>query len=59
MKALEEVGGTCEAEPHFIGPRSLINRTEYIRLLEQTLAHLGYPDLATKLEQQSVRTEYE
>lgn len=37
-----------------IGPRMLINRKEYIRLLEQALVHLGFRELADELEKQSV-----
>jgi len=44
-----------ENSEEFIGPRSMINRTEYIRLLEQSLASLGYRDVAAALESASVR----
>ncbi|GAX81284.1 hypothetical protein CEUSTIGMA_g8716.t1 [Chlamydomonas eustigma] len=36
-----------------LGPRGLINRAEYVRLIEQALATLGYNDLASKLEEAS------
>jgi hypothetical protein len=37
----------------FIGSRGLINKEDYIRLLEQALGHLGYPELAAQLERES------
>jgi hypothetical protein len=37
-----------------LGPRGLINRAEYVRLIEQALSTLGYNDLASKLEEASV-----
>lgn len=38
-----------------VGGRHMILRSEYIRLLEQALAGLGYPALASQLEAESVR----
>lgn len=37
-----------------MGPRQMILRSEFVRLLEQALESLGYPDLASRLEQESV-----
>lgn len=39
-----------------LGPRGLINRTEYVRLLQQSLNDLGFEELAKQLEVASVRT---
>ena len=41
--------------PEFLGPRQLINRHEYIRLLEQSLHRLGFSEAANLLERDSVR----
>ena len=42
------------SEDSRIGPRQMILRSEFIRLLEQALESLGYPELAVRLEQESV-----
>lgn len=47
------VGGASTAE--YLGARQLINRGEYVRLLEQALHRLGFGDAARCLERDSVR----
>lgn len=47
--------GVHHEVPEFLGPRHLINRTEYIRLLEQSLRNLGFSAAAAQLEKDSVR----
>lgn len=42
-------------EQECVGPRAMVNRVEYIRLLEQALYRLGYPAIARQLEEVSVR----
>lgn len=41
----------------YIGPRCMIDKTQYIRLIEQALGNLGYGDVAAELERVSVRVE--
>lgn len=47
--------GVHHETPEFLGPRQLINRHEYIRLLEQSLHRLGFSEAAQLLERESVR----
>jgi hypothetical protein len=51
------MGATLQAEDveEYVGPRSMVNRTEFVRLLEEALHKLGYPRIATQLEEASVR----
>jgi WD40 repeat protein len=44
---------TKGSAPSYIGPQGLINRNEYLRLLQQTLAQLGFSDVAQQLEERS------
>ena len=53
---VEMVNGVChDAAPAMLGPHRLINRSEYVRLLEQALHSLGYLASAQILERESVR----
>lgn len=36
-----------------VGPRGMIDRTQYLRLLQQSLSQLGYPTVAEQLEKTS------
>lgn len=40
-------------EPEYVGPNKLINREEYIRLLQQSLRGLGFTSIAKNLEDES------
>ena len=47
-----------QLQPEFLGARQLINRCEYIRLLEQALQRLGFGEAARCLERDSVRSMF-
>ena len=52
----EMTNGVCHEAPAVaVGPRQMINRTEYVRLLEQALHSLGYLAAAQLLERESAR----
>lgn len=46
--------GVHHEVPEFLGPKRMINRQEYIRLLEQSLHRLGFAAAAQQLERDSV-----
>lgn len=48
-----QTGAKQLAVPQQLGSRSWINRTEYIRLLEQALQNLGFGSIARQLEAES------
>ena len=48
-----ETSTLSPVDPVAIGTRGLIKRCEYLRLLQQSLAHLGFEDVAHQLEQRS------
>ncbi|GIL79600.1 hypothetical protein Vretimale_12306 [Volvox reticuliferus] len=52
MEDMDDVGGQHSVQDR-LGPRKLINRTEFVRLLEQALHRLGYADVASLLEQKA------
>ena len=50
-----EGGQELGSAVHYIGPKQMINKIHYIRLLEQSLNDLGYGEIASALERVSVR----
>ena len=47
--------GVHHEVPEFLGPKRMINRQEYIRLMEQSLHRLGFTAAAQQLERDSVQ----
>ena len=54
-ETLMEQDTPARVQPQRIGPRRMFDKSEYVRLLQQSLNKLGYGDVANLLEQQSVR----
>ena len=54
-ETLMEQDTPARVQPQRIGLRRMIDKSEYVRLLQQSLNKLGYGDVANLLEQQSVR----
>ena len=54
-ETLMEQDTPARVQPQRIGLRRMIDKSEYVRLLQQSLHKLGYGDVANLLEQQSVR----
>ncbi len=47
--------GVHHEVPEFLGSKRMINRQEYIRLMEQSLHRLGFSAAAQQLERDSVQ----
>lgn len=51
---LDHESSMSSRSDEFIGPKSMINKSQYIRLLEQSLRSLGFGEVASALESASV-----
>jgi hypothetical protein len=53
-QAAEDRGASVAGFSGRVGPQQLVDRTDYLRLLQQAMRKLGYNAVADRLKQESV-----